>query len=64
MPKTTKTYQELRSELDDILLALQQPDADVEEAIKLYERGLKIATDLRGLLDKSQNKITKLTAGE
>lgn len=62
MPKAqTKTYQALSSELDDILAALQQPNVQVDEAVKLYERGLAIVKELESQLKLAENKIEKLT---
>jgi len=61
MAKATKTYQELRSELDTILIELQQPDGDIEAAVKLYERGLACAKEMQQLLSKTENRIQQLS---
>ncbi|MDB5166534.1 MAG: hypothetical protein JWM37_606 [Candidatus Saccharibacteria bacterium] len=57
-----KTYQDLRTELDEVLLKLQDPNCGVEEAVKLYERGLALTAELRDLLEASENKLTKLAS--
>lgn len=55
-----KTYQELSAELDAILEQLQANDGDIDEAIKLYERGVVVSKELESYLKTVQNKVTKL----
>lgn len=55
-------YQELSAELDTILAQLQTDDFDIDEAIKLYERGIEISKELESYLKTAQNKVTKLKA--
>jgi exodeoxyribonuclease VII small subunit len=55
-------YQELSAELDTILSQLQADDFDIDEAIKLYERGIEISKQLEAYLKIAQNKVTKLKA--
>jgi exodeoxyribonuclease VII small subunit len=56
------SYQTLASELDDILLELQQSDLDVDEAVKKYERGLMLIKELEKYLDEAENKVSQLKA--
>lgn len=60
MVKKQIDYQTLSNELDDILANLQHPDVQVDEAIKLYEQGLKIIEQLELHLEQAQNKLTVL----
>ncbi|HEX7963466.1 MAG TPA: exodeoxyribonuclease VII small subunit [Candidatus Saccharimonadales bacterium] len=53
-------YQTVSAELESILAALQRPDIQVDEAVKLYEQGLKLAAMLEAHLQEAENKITKL----
>lgn len=53
-------YQALNAELDGVLAALQQPDVQVDEAVKLYERGLKLIAQLETHLQQAENKLAKL----
>jgi exodeoxyribonuclease VII small subunit len=63
MTKNDKpSYQKLASELDDILLELQQSDLDVDEAVKKYERGLMLIKELEKYLDEAENKVSQLKA--
>jgi exodeoxyribonuclease VII small subunit len=59
MPKT-KDYQALSLELDEVLAKLQQPAIQVDEAVKLYEQGLKLIDQLEAQLQAAENKIERL----
>jgi len=54
------TYQTLSAELDGVLAALQQPDIQVDEAVRLYEQGQKLVKQLEALVAQAENKLTKL----
>jgi len=60
------SYQEVSDQLDAVLSRLQQPDIQVDEAVKLYEEGLALAAALEKHLQLAENTITKLktAAGE
>lgn len=60
--RTVKNYLQLRLELDDLLEQLQQPDCDIDTAVKLYERGLALAAGLRANLTQAENRVVKLAA--
>lgn len=60
MPKSAATYQTLSQQLDQVLAALQAPDVQVDDAVKLYEEGLKLVEALERHLDQAENKITEL----
>ena len=53
-------YQTLSQELEAVLAALQRTDVQVDEAVKLYEQGLKLAAALEAHLRQAENKIKKL----
>lgn len=55
-------YKALNTELDEILLNLQSEDLDVDEAVKLYERGIDITQELENYLKEAQNKVSKIKA--
>jgi exodeoxyribonuclease VII small subunit len=65
MAKNSADYATLNLELEAVLDKLQQPGIGVDEAIKLYEQGLKLITKLEAYLETAQNKIEqlKLSAG-
>lgn len=58
--ESSKTYQELSSELDNVLATLQQPDIAVDEAVKLYEQGMKLAAELEKHIAKAENTLQKV----
>ena len=60
MPKTSKTYQALEQELEQVLSALQHPDVRVDEAVQLYEQGIALVGELEMRLKQAENKLEKL----
>ena len=54
------SYQTLSAKLDDVLARLQQPDIGVDEAVALYEQGLKLVKQCEAQLATAENKIEKL----
>lgn len=53
-------YQTLSAELDGVLAKLQDPDVQVDDAVQLYEQGLKLVAELEKHLKKAENKLAKL----
>lgn len=62
MPTKKNDYNTLNSELDDVLLKLQSDDVDIDEAVKLYERGVQLINELEAYLKSAENKISKIKA--
>ena len=54
-------YKKLNSELESILEKLRSNDLDIDESIKLYERGSEIIKILEDYLKNAENKIKKIT---
>ena len=57
-----KTYQELSSELDQLLEELQTAELEVDDAIAKYERGMAIIEQLETQLKTAENKVKKIKA--
>ena len=55
-----KNYQTLNAELNTVLAQLQNPDVDVDKAVKLYEQGTKLIEQLEKHLKQAENKLAKL----
>ena len=55
-------YKALNQELDELLLRLQAEDLDVDDAVKLYERGIAITKELEAYLEQAENTIAKIKA--
>jgi exodeoxyribonuclease VII small subunit len=73
MPKTSSkkiekpveelTYEEALSELEEIVAALEGEQNQLEQSIKLFERGQALAAHCSVLLDAAELKVKQL-AGE
>lgn len=59
---TPPSYEQLKTELDTILAELQRDDLDIDQALKHYERGLKLVKQLEQYLKTAENKVTELKA--
>lgn len=57
-----QTYQTLREQLDEVVLKLQDPECDVDEAVDLYEQALGLIGKLEAHLETAENRITKMQA--
>jgi len=53
-------YQSLGDQLEKVLARLQAPDVRVDDAVKLYEEGLRLIAALEKHLAEAENKIEKL----
>ena len=53
-------YNSLSSELDSVLERLQADGIDIDEAVKLYERGTELVKELEKYLKQASNKVTKI----
>ena len=60
MAKNLKNYNLLSSELETVLVALQSPDTDIDQALELYERGQKVLAELELYLKETENKVRKI----
>jgi len=57
-------YQTLSAELDAVLAKLQDPNVQVDDAVKLYEQGVRLTAQLEKHLQTAENKLTKLKPGK
>lgn len=63
MKQDTKIdYAALQSELDQLLSEMQREDADVDQALKHYARGLEIIQQLEAYLHTAENTVQELKA--
>ena len=60
--KPAADYEALSRELDEIMLALQQEELDVDKALAHYERGLELLQALEKYLKTAENKVKELQA--
>lgn len=59
---TNKSYADLKTELDEVMVKLQDSELDIDEATKLYERGVKLVAELEKYLKQAEVKIEKVKA--
>lgn len=59
---TDQSYESLNSELEAIMLQLQDENLDIDLALKHYERGLGLVKALENYLKNAENKINELKA--
>lgn len=55
-------YTGLSAELDELLTKLQSEDIQVDQALKLYERGIEITKQLETYLKNAENTVQKVKA--
>lgn len=60
MTKQSPDYQSLNLELESVLARMQQPDVSIDDAVKLYEQGLRLISELETSLEQAENKIEQL----
>ncbi len=49
------------SELEALVEALERGELSLEESFKAYEKGVKLAAQLKGVLDQGDQRILALT---
>jgi exonuclease VII small subunit len=59
---TKKNYQDLETELQDILNWFEGDTFDVDEAVRKYRRGLELITELETYLGTAENNVRELKA--
>lgn len=57
----THTYEEAMHKLEQIVDKLESGDATLDESLKLFEEGAKLAAFCNKALDTAEQKITTLT---
>lgn len=45
-----RTYKQIKQELDEVLIKLQDPETDLDDAIKLHEKGKLLIAELEKYL--------------
>lgn len=57
MANKDRDYKTMRTELEELLSAMQSEDLDVDEALAKYERGQQLISQLQAYLEAAENKI-------
>jgi len=64
MAKKKLDFEASMARLDEIVSLLERGDAPLEQAMTLFEEGAKLLRDCTAQLDKAEQKVALLTAGE
>ena len=62
--KEEKTFEESLNELEEIATKLESGNLGLDEAIKEFEKGIKLSKECREKLDEAEKKINILVQGE
>lgn len=55
-------FEQAMKRLEEIVTALERGEAPLEESLALFEEGSKLLRQCSIMLDKAEQKVTKLTA--
>ena len=50
--------------LEKLVAELEQGDLGLDEALKRFEKGVKLAAQMQGALEQSQRKVEQLASGK
>ena len=54
------TYQQMRSELEEIITAMESTTVDIDDASRLYDRGMELIASLEKYLKTAKNQVKKV----
>lgn len=57
------SFEQAMNRLEEIVRLLEQGDAPLEDALAFFEEGTSLMKKCSGMLDKAEQKVTKLLAG-
>lgn len=60
-PVDTLSFEQAFTELEELVMALETGDQDLDGSVALFERGQALASHCAGLLDQAELKIQQLT---
>lgn len=60
--KTDTNYAELKSQLDEILGKMEDPQIDVDTSVELYKQGMETVQALEEYLQSAETKIKTIRA--
>lgn len=64
IPVENMTYEQALAELEEIVLALEDGQKPLEEAMALFERGQALAQRCQNLLDSAELRVRQLTGAD
>ena len=60
MAEKAKNFEQAVERMGEVIRILERGDTPLEDSIKLFEEGAKLAAHCRLLLDKAEQRVTKL----
>ena len=57
-----KTFEDSMIELEEVVLKLETGDVTLDDSLKLFEQGIKLAKSCQKKLDDAEKKVKILTA--
>lgn len=60
MSEPKKTLSKQLADLDELIAWFDQPDIDLDEALKKFDQGVKLTEEIKKQLNEVENKITVL----
>lgn len=64
MAEKKLTFEQAMGRLEEIVKALESGEGSLDEAMKLFEEGSKLADRCSAMLDKAEQKVTRLVSAE
>ncbi len=62
--KSTQTFEEQVTRLEEIISILDNGEAPMDEMLTLYEEAMTLTRVCRTYLDKAEQRVTMLASGE
>lgn len=59
-----KTFEEALTQLEEIVIKLENGDIALEESIKLFKKGMELTKLCKGKLDTAETQLKKLVKDE
>ncbi len=60
----SNTFEQSMEELEKIVSTLEEGECSLDDAVKLFEKGVKISNECNAALDKAEQKIKILTESD
>lgn len=55
-----KQFEKIMEELSQVVSELEQGQPDLDRALSLFEQGVKLTKECQTILDKAEQKVTRL----
>ena len=64
MAERKKSFEQAMARLEEVVGLLERGDAPLEESLKLFEEGMSLMKQCSTMLDRAEQKVSKLTVKE